>query len=180
MNNQKRYEEWGETNLGTASFTSRGSDKLGFMDRIILLPLEGYYSEILRPLYFEGKMISYPIYEPIEVTNIFLYGGDDSKLIPLIAERDYQINGNQISFDENIFSESPNATISIRYSHRPVFHVIDANRELMKVREQQLCSFSDEDLKQMPINVVARKAHYLFNATKYGAEPFENTVIPQE
>ena len=40
MDNRKKYENWGEVNRGTASITTKGVDKLGFMDRIILTQLE--------------------------------------------------------------------------------------------------------------------------------------------
>ena len=71
--------------------------------------------------------------------------------------------------------EKPIVTVSIRYSHYPVYHVVDVNRELMKVRERN-CSYSNERLTQMPINIVARKAHYIFNAQNFDAEIFENSV----
>lgn len=186
MDNKKRYENWSEVNRGTASITTKGIDKLGFMDRIILTQLEGYYSEILNPVLFGGELIAYPVYEPLEVTNIFLFVGDYTKLEP-IPEEMYKIDKNKIVFDQSLLSvlpvedvnqKQPNMSVSIRYSHFPVFHVIDANRELMKVRESRFCTYDDEKLRQMPINVLARKAHYIFDAQKFGEESFENTVIP--
>ena len=69
-------------------------------------------------------------------------------------------------------------SISIRYSHYPVYHVIDVNRELMKVREAKLCEYNDEKLRQMPINVIARKAHWIFNAQTHGESMFDNSVVP--
>lgn len=188
MDNKKRYQDWSETNRGTASITTRGTDKMGFMDRIILTQLEAYYSEILNPIYFQGLIIAYPVYEPLFITNIYLFSADDKELIS-IEEKDFNIVGNRIEFslgiqdlieinDINIQdkSEIP-ISISIRYAHYPVFHVIDANRELMRVRERN-CTFSDEDLKDMPINVLARKAHYIFDAQKFGEEGFENSITP--
>lgn len=186
MDNKKRYQDWSEINRGTASITVRGTDKMGFMDRIILTQLEAYYSEVINPIYFQGKIISYPVYEPLFITNIYLFSSDDSRLIP-IDKDDFQIIGNRIEFnlgiqdlieisDVNInnISEIP-ISISIRYAHYPVFHVIDANRELMRVREQE-CPLSDERLKDMPINVLARKAHYIFDSNKFGEEGFENSI----
>jgi hypothetical protein len=186
MDNKKRYENWSEVNRGTASITTRGTDKLGFMDRIILTQLESYYSEILNPIYFQGSIIAYPVYEPLFITNIYLFSSDDKQLIS-IEEKDFTIVGNRIEFDLGIQdlieindinikdkSEIP-ISISIRYAHYPVFHVIDANRELMRVRERN-DTFSDEELKDMPINVLARKAHYIFDAQKFGEEKFENSI----
>lgn len=184
MDSKKRYESWGEVNRGTASITTKGIDKLGFMDRIILLQLEEFYSEILRPEVYEGELLAYPVYEPLEISNIFLFVGDYTKLEPIPSEM-YVIDKNKIVFDqsllellpvEDVNQKTPNMSVSIRYSHYPVYHVIDINRELMKVRESKLCSFDDEQLRQMPINVLARKAHYIFDAQQFGEESFENTV----
>lgn len=186
MDNKKRYENWSEVNRGTASITTKGIDKLGFMDRIILTQLEGYYSEILNPVLFGGELIAYPVYEPLFVTNIFLFVGDYTKLEP-IPEEMYKVDKNKIVFDQSLLTvlpvegvnqKQPNMSVSIRYAHFPVFHVIDANRELMKVRESRFCTYDDEKLRQMPINVLARKAHYIFDAQKFGEESFENTVMP--
>lgn len=186
MNNKKQYQDWSEINRGTASITTRGVDKLGFMDRIILTQLEAYYSEVINPFLFRGKIIAYPVYEPLFITNIYLFSSDDSHLVP-IDEKDFIVSGNKIEFslgiqdlievrDVNIssVSEIP-ISISIRYAHYPVFHVIDTNRELMKVREQG-CTYSDEKLKDMPINVTARKAHYIFDSQKYNEEILENSI----
>lgn len=182
MDNKKRYEQWGEVNRGTASITTRGSDKVGFMDRIILTQLDAFFSEILRPILFNDELVSYPIYEPLKITNIYLFSSDVEPLFP-IPEDMYRIDGNKIIFDSKITEHvsvndmnGASITISVRYSHYPVFHVIDANRELMKVRERD-CSFSDNQLSQMPINVLARKAHYIFNAQNFGAEMFENSLV---
>lgn len=183
MDNKKRYQDWGEVNRGTASITTRGVDKLGFMDRIILTQLEAYYSEIINPILFQDKIIAYPVYEPLFITNIYLFSSDDSKLIPLSSE-DFVINGNKIEFSLDIQdlvevndinqTEIP-ISISIRYAHYPVFHVVDANRELMRVRERN-CTLSDEVLQDMPINVLVRKAHYIFDSQKFGEEGFENSI----
>lgn len=188
MDSKKRYENWSEVNRGTASITTKGIDKLGFMDKIILTQLEEFYSEIIRPIYFQGEIIAYPVYEPLKVTDMFLFSSDNEKLIS-IKEDEYVIDGNKIVFDLGIQdkisiddmnvknkSEIP-ISISIRYSHFPVYHVIDVNRELMKVRESRFCSYNDEKLRQMPINVLARKAHYIFDQNLFGEEAFENTVL---
>lgn len=184
MENLRRNSQTGEINHGTARITARASDKLGFMDRVILLDLIAYYTEILNPIMFEDELIAYPVYEPIEITNIYLYVGDNIKLKPL-SPNDYEVRENCIVFDKKLIDEVPvedvnqkfpEITISIRYSYHPVYHVIDANRELLKVRDKG-CSFTDENLKQVPMLYVARKAHYIFDAAKYGNEILENSVI---
>lgn len=188
MDSRRHYEDWSEVNRGTASLTSKGVDKIGFMDRIILLQLEEYYSEILRPTMFDGELMAYPVYEPLKIFNVFLYVGDMTKLMPLSEDR-YTVDKNKMVFDpallneipvENANQRIPHVSITIRYSHYPVYHAIDINRELMRVRESRLCGYDDDKLRQMPINVVARKAHFIFDSQRYGEEAFENTVMPEK
>lgn len=189
MDSRKQYQEWSEVNRGTASITTKGIDRLGFMDRIILTQLEEFYSEILRPVLFSNKLIAYPLYEPLKIFNVMLFVSDTEKLRPLEEGSEYNIEDNSIVFSSDILNylqpidfnvSSMQASITIRYSHYPVYHVIDVNRELMKVREGKLCSLSDTELRQMPINVTARKAHYIFDAQRWGNEAFDNTVFGKE
>ena len=190
MDSKKRYDEWSQVNRGTASITTRGIDKLGFMDRIILTQLEEWFSETLHPVLFDGQLIAYPIYEPLEISNVFLFASDSSPLIPLTPDY-YSVVGNKIVFSDTIINlvdvESMDIQdvneiplhITIRYSHYPVYHVIDMNRELMRVREGKLCGEGyDDHLRQMPINVLARKAHYIFDNQKWDEVYYDNTVIP--
>lgn len=186
MDNTRRNSDIGEINRGTARITTRAVDRLAFMDKIILLDLEAYYSEILRPFFFEEELIAYPIYEPLKVTNMFMYVGDSTKLLP-ISENLYSVQGNKIVFDESILHSlevtdinqtQPDLSISVRYSYNPVYHIIDANRELMKVRERK-CSPSDDELINMPISALARKAHFIFDRQTFGQELFDNSVIEE-
>ena len=190
MDSKKQYSEWSEINRGTARITTKGIDKLGFMDRIILTQLTEYYSETLNPFQNENdEIIVYPIYEPLQVTNVYLFSSDSEPLVPLSPDQ-YEIDGNKIKFDKGIVdlvtlsgmtfdrTQAIPLSISIRYSHYPVYHVIDVNRELMKVREAKLCEYNDEKLRQMPINVIARKAHWIFNAQTHGESMFDNSVVP--
>lgn len=188
MDSKKRFDDWSEVNRGTASITTRGIDKLGFMDRIILTQLEEWYSETLNPVSHKDELIAYPVYEPLEVSNVFLFESEDKPLVPL-TEDDYEIRGNCVVFSPDILKkidvESANISdinespvhVTMRYSHYPVYHVIDMNRELMKVREGKFCGEGWNDhLRQMPINVLARKAHYIFDAQRFGEEKYDNTV----
>lgn len=184
MENQRRNSQTGEINHGNARITARASDKLGFMDRVMLLDLTAWYTELLNPIEYEDELIAYPVYEPLEISNIYLYGGDNVKLIPLTPNQ-YEISGNKIIFDksleelvpvEDMNQKFPEMTISIRYSHYPVYHIIDEERSLTKVRENG-CSFTDGQLKQVPMLYVGRKAHYIFDAQKFNNNAFENTVI---
>lgn len=186
MANIRRNSDTGEINRGTARITARAVDRLGFMDRIILLELIAYYTEVLRPAYWGEELVAYPIYEPLEISNAYLFVGDSVKLHPLTSA-DYKIKGNKIVFKESILDlievsdvnqKQPDISVSVRYSYHPVYHVLDANRELTRVKEKN-CVFSDNTLKDIPINVIARKAHYIFDAQIYGRELLDNTVVKE-
>lgn len=184
MENLRRNEQYGEVNRGLARITARAVDKLGFMDRIIMRQLEAYYTEIIRPFEYGDELVAYPVYEPLFVTNMYLYVGDTTKLLP-IPEEMYRIEGNKIVFDSSLADEVPvedmnerfpHLSISIRYAYNPTYHIIDGNRELTKVREFA-CSYSDETLKQVPILMLARKAHYIFDAQKFDNDLIDNSVV---
>ncbi len=186
MNNSKKYEQWSETNKGIAKITAYGIDRLGIMDRIILLPLIAYYYEILKPVEYDDELLAYPIYEPIEVEQIFLFKSSGEKLIPLTSEQ-YTVDGNKIVFSKDLEDLVPsddindlaaNLSVAIRYSYHPVYHVIEINRELMMVNDVNKCQLNKTGLKNMPINVMAKKAHYIFDAQKFDSELLENTVYP--
>lgn len=183
MANLRKNSDIGEINRGTARITTRAVDRLAFMDKIILTELIAYYSEILRPVMFNDELVAYPIYEPLEITNMYMYVGDTVKLEPIPADF-YAIEGNKIVFSESLAElidvndvnqKQPDISVSVRYSYNPVYHVVDVNRELMKVRDKG-CTYSDEKLKNMPISALARKAHYIFDAQTFGRELFDNTL----
>jgi hypothetical protein len=164
-----KYENWSKTTSGTARITARAIDKLAFMDRIILKDVEGYYNEIIRTRQVANKKVAYAEYPIISVEEIFLFESDKTPLKKLVDGTDYIIeNESKIVFDSSI-STKPELTLSIRYRHYMTYHVIDMNRDITKVREKG-CMMSDEQLKEMPINGLIRKAHYLFDNMKYEAE----------
>lgn len=188
MDNKKQYLEWSEINRGTAKITTKGVDKVGFMDRVILLQLEEFYSEILHPVLYDGELLTYPVYEPLSVTNMFLYIGDYTKLMPL-TESMYTIDRNKIVFDKSIINYvpvedvnqvMPPISISVRYSHYPTYNIIDVNRELMRVRAGKFCEYNDTELTDMPILSIGRKSQFIYNPQKFGEEAFENTVFEEE
>lgn len=183
MDNKKHFEQWGEINRGTASITTKGVDKIGFMDRITLTQLEAYYSEVVRPRLLDEELVAYPVYEPLEVHEVYLFVSDNKALKPLKND-EYEVVGNKIRFSKTLLDEVESndlnkveeISITIRYTHHPVYHVIDSNRELMRVRRSKACSYNKQELTDMPINVLARKAHFIFDSQKHGMELIENST----
>jgi hypothetical protein len=102
--------------------------------------------------------------------------------MPKFFVKNEQIIDNKIVFDKTIIDLVPsndvNSTeadlsVAIHYSYHPVYHVVEINRELMKVHDSG-CN-NNGTRKDMPINVLAKKAHYIFDAQRYDNELLENT-----
>lgn len=163
-----RYENWSRDTTGMARITSRAIDKLCFMDKIILQDVEGYYNEIIRTKTKDDKTFCYTMYEIVEIESIYLFETQKTKLRRLIKDTDYTIDPDietKIILSSE-FNASPQLTLTIRYRHLQTYHVIDMNRDIVKVRSKG-CKMPDENLKEMPISGMIRKAHYLFDNRRF-------------
>lgn len=175
-----RYENWTKNTAGTAKITARAIDKLAFMDRVILKDVEGYFNEILRSKKVTNdqdveETLFFTNYGIIEIENLMVFVSSDEKLLYLEQGTDYELDSNN---DTTIKVINPalvdlELTATIRYRHFQTYHIIDMNRDIIKVREKN-CSLPDEQLRNMPIMGIARKAHYLFDNLKY--EESENLL----
>jgi hypothetical protein len=184
---------WTSIDNGEAKFTARAVDDLNYMDRIILTELRSRRTELLRPhndIY--NDLIVYPVYEPIEIDNMFLFVGDNVKLMPL-TDKQYEIDGNLIRFDKKLLKNAPvsdinqttpDLTISMMYTYKPVYHVMNTNRDLMRVHAAgtgsggaTFCSNENQNaLKSMPINLIGKKAHFMFGLQEWGEHLYDNTI----
>jgi hypothetical protein len=162
-----KFENWSQTTAGMSKITARAVDKLSFMDRIILREVEGFFSEVVLVRNFNEEKVVFPLYEPLEIESLFLFVGDKSPLKP-IYEKDYKIDGYKIILSDK-FDSIENMSVSIRYRHLLSYHIIDMNRDIMKVRSKN-CTLPNEQLTDMPISGMARKAHYIFDNIKYEGE----------
>lgn len=176
LNANIKYENWSQTTTGMAKITSRAIDKISFMDRIILREVEGFFNEVIYIRDYGGKKVGFTIYEILEIESIFLFSDSKKKLIPLELEKDYTFDGFKIVFN-NKYNSVDDMTISVRYRHCLTYHLIDMNRDIMKVRQKD-CSLPTESLENMPISGIARKSHYIFDNIKYDEtlRLIENTV----
>ena len=177
-----RFENWSRDTTGMARVTARAIDKLAFMDRIILKDVEGYYNEIVRTKKAQDNSVYFfTMYGILEVESIFLFEDAKNPLKSLKENVDFQIAelGNTKISIINPEINSEDLTLSIRYRHNQTYHVIDMNRDIVKVRTKG-CKMPDEELKDLPINGMIRKSHYLFDNNKYDEDfrLIDNTDLP--
>lgn len=176
-----KYENWTRTTAGTARVTARATDKLAFMDRITLRDVEGYYNEILRSKKLEGVVCFFTNYEVLEVEDIMIFAGSNTPLQYLNEGVDYTIdpdNPTKIILGTAFQMLTEEIVATVRYRHLQTYHILDMNRDIVKVRQKD-CLKPDEELKEMPISGIARKAHFLFDNLKYkeAVDLIENTKI---
>ena len=171
INSEIKYENWTKTTAGTATITSRASDKLKFMDKIILRNVEGYYNEILRIKDFKNEAgeiekCLFTNYEIVNIEDLMIFVDSETNLQYLKRGIDYELD-DKIETKIKIINPNivdPNLTATITYKHCLTYHVIDMNRDIRKV-DSRNCKDSKE-LENMPIKGIARKAHYLFDNEK--------------
>jgi hypothetical protein len=167
LNANKKYENWTEETTGTAKITARAIDRLAWMDRITIINAEGIFQEVLFPTQFNGELIAFPIYTPLEIFECYLFDGVTNKLKILELVTDYTISDEKIIFNNN-YINNQQFSVSIRYAHCLVYHVTDINRDVMVTRVRD-CDDETSASAQMPINGMAKKAHYIFDNTKFEA-----------
>lgn len=181
MANRTKFETWTEQNAGTVNISALPQDHLSFMDRITLLEVEGIYNQVRQIVKSNnGTYFSFTTYAPKRVYEVYLYVNDSTPLEFVPVEK-YTINGNKLVFDtayidayraEHNFAYSENVSASIRYLHNPTYYILDVNRDIIKLKEQN----SGDERIMFPINCIGRKAHYVLNAPNFnGDKLFDNT-----
>lgn len=166
LNANKKYENWSEVTTGMAKVTARAIDRLAWMDRITIQNAEGIFQEVLFPQLFNGKIKAFPIYTPLEIFECYLFDSVKTKLKILVEGVDYSIDGDALVFDDK-YVNNKQFSVSIRYAHCLVYHVTDMNRDVMVTRVRESCQQETSESAQMPVNGVLRKAHYIFDNTKF-------------
>ncbi len=174
MSYQTKYAQWSEQKLGTVNITARDVDKLGEMDRITVLQGETVFSETVHPVFEEGQLFSFTAYDIVKLEFAFMFKNSQSKLILLQEGTDFTLVDNKILLNKNKNEDAYN--ISLRYVHRPTYHVIDLTRDAM------ITDIASSDGKrnptQMPIHGVGRRAHYVPDAPNLdGTGVFDNSTV---
>lgn len=180
MSNRSRVEQWSETNSGIVNITARAQDKLGFMDKVTLIELESWFTQVVslsRSLSQPTKMFSFLIYNPIRAFDVFLFIDSQTPLVP-IDDSKYVVQDNKIVLDYDFvqqFGQKERPRLSIRYTHNPTYHIIDINRDLIKQKSGVNCN-GEQEQENFPLNCVGRRAHYMMDNPNYNGDGvFDNT-----
>ena len=162
MASRVNYKEWSQENHGQVTVTARDVEHLSYMDRIIVNTGIAYFNEIVYPIQLgTGVVIAKTIYDIVAIEAIFLFDSGDKPHIQLsFANGDYTISENVITLNTDLMTTYPQLSLTVRYSHRPVYHIVDLTREAMTTKIKNNSTGTDEDTT-MPVHGIARRAHYL-------------------
>jgi len=174
MNLDTRYKEWSEEKLGMVKISALEKDILSHMDRIIARRGVTISNEVLHPKLFKGNFFAPTIYQIIEPLKIFLFQGPKEKLKPLTQETDFTFGKEEdkIIFSDEIrrlHDQKRQSVISIRYLHRPQFHVIDLVRDLMNSDIDSLETKLNINVP-FPIHAVGRRSHYVLDKQNFNED----------
>ena len=185
MNQQSKYNEWSREKLGMVKITVKDADKIGENDRITVLAGESYYTESFKTKYngsIEFSLLSYPC---LEVDVVHMFVNVSTKHLQIIEGDDFTITDNIFKLTDkwaksayfNDEGDSVGHSISIRYKHQPVYHVMDIPRDTM------VTDIFDDDTDnskpfQMPVHAIGRRAHYIQGIKGLNDEGlFDNSTI---
>lgn len=167
QNQSTQYKEWTEANLGNVNITVRDIDRLAFMDRITVLDAESVYSQTIHPVIFKNQLFAFLDYAAIEITECFIFDGSDKPLMLLNEGEDYNLENDKILFNSR-FNNISDITLSLRYIHRPQYHVIDIKRDVMVSTTFEVGV--GKQTSQMPVSAVGRRAHYILSRQNYAGD----------
>lgn len=164
------YRPWSEELVGTVNITAFQEDKLSLMDRITVLDGEVIENEVLYIKKHNNILFVFTRYSIEEIHYIGLFVGVSKKLKRLEKNKDFVVRSNVIEFSTQLdfpYEDEENS-ITIRYSHKPQFHIVDMKRETMQSFRWEL----DEVSQQMPVSAIGRRAH-----SQLSFENFDQTRI---
>lgn len=177
MNNQKKQQNWSETNAGLANITTSYSENISYMDRISIIDLELNFSQVVYPTKSGDKLFAFLIYTPIKMLYVYMFIGAlqaqkvlrDKQDYP--SDWDFYVEDNKIFLNNSKYTEDDEElSLSVRYLTMPEYFIIDIKRELFKGKDagenvQNSCEGQESvSLVGMPQLSVGRRAHYMWDA----------------
>ncbi len=160
--------EWGLIEGGTVKITAINADKFTYMDRITVLDATAEHNQILYPTLSDDdtQLFAFTQYDIVGFDFAGLYVDEDTRLQKLEEPADYSFQDNIITFNSQ-YNDLTNASVTVRYVHRPVFHIIDVLRESMTSTKGQ---YGTQTKLVMPIHAIARRAHLIKDAENFDGD----------
>jgi len=182
--NQNQFVDWGMIDSGSVMITSFDENKLSFMDRITIENATAHHTQVMFPTLNDDdtNYFSFTKYNIESIHFIGLFVSDDEPIKKLEEYIDYTFHDNVIEYSNTFttFLESNNITapsVSIRFVHRPVFHIIDIVRESLTSTKNNVSQGQEELI--LPIRAIGKRAHLIKDTENYtGDRLLDNSWLP--
>lgn len=184
VNRGNKYMSWNEIDYGRASMSFRPDEKLAYMDRIVNLTVLSEFSQIIRlEEVYTGTYRAQTTYPIESIKSIFLFESENTNL-RLIEPQDVTFSYNSIEIVDNpiLVGCATPYTLSVRYNHNPVYHIMEVTRENQITKfDSSVINDSDTSFDQnydLPVHAIAVKANIIFDKkTIYDKVLEDNTNI---
>lgn len=153
---------WSEVLEGTAQFTTKAENKIGWMDRITILGGTSSFSQ-LKEVSISGadKIVSLH-YVPVEIKNVFKFVNEETPLLSIPVE-DITIEENSNIVIINNVNVADGNNLTFLYEYYPQYLVIDHLHEFRNFRKGNQSYIEDRTNKLYPIQVLIKKSHLITN-----------------
>lgn len=175
MNQETKYKEWSEEKMGLVKITALPTQVLTIMDRIILLDAETTFNQVVYPKKRGKDTFALLFYEPLKVLNILMFDGAN-RLLKKLTDADYELQSNVIFLKKDFGND---LRVSINYSYRPQYHIIDTQRDLM-LSDTRGTDLIVVEGAQFPISAMGRKSHYVLDRHNYNLTNLDKIDIEND
>jgi len=160
-NNQFKY--WSPEMKGTAALTVRDTERLSFMDKVIMDEKFAVMSEVRDVRYSGNQAFIFTSYPVIDINMLFLFDSASEPLIRLqageysvSADNPYVIKLNPTGG----FATGFNGHVSVDYKHKMQYNVVDLPHELRASVRFDRVTGKKEDF-DLPVQAICQKSHYV-------------------
>lgn len=179
-----QWVDWGMIDSGSVMITSFNENKLAFMDRITIENATAHHSQVMFPVLNDDEVnyFSFVKYDIESIHFLGLFVSDDTEIKKLEEDTDYTFHDNVIEYSDifTTFLEDNNISapsVSIRFVHRPVFHIIDVVRESFTSTKNNVAQGQQELI--LPVKAIGKRAHLIQDTENYtGDRLLDNSWLP--
>jgi hypothetical protein len=167
MNKDTQFKEWSMERLGTTRISCLNEERISYMDRITVTSATVTTSQTVHfKEHSDGVFRAAIIYPIKKLIYSFLFKGSQTPLFRAVEGTDFDIvDGNWIELKSQHNQDHP--TMSLRYEHNPMYHILDTNRDVMTSKK----SISGKNVKNnYPVSGIAKLAHYVLDEQSFNGD----------
>lgn len=155
------FKDWSEMSRGMIKISSKKDENICHMDKLTIEDATSFFTESLYAKKVGQLFFAYTVYAIKDIEYCAFFRTVETTYQQLTRNVHYTIDGNVFTIiDEDLIDDYDELSITLRYSHAPVYYVVDLQRESS---ETFILSFGSEVKIDLPITFMARRAHYVLN-----------------